>query len=152
MFHLLFHKFLWVFPIFPLVFLPVSYFRSYANFLLNCVGTIETLTVQRISRPPWTREDRLWCVNHNVASILAPRSKRNLVIREISMGRCPTILPRVSHIFIANESKWLFFFFSMRQIQRLVNFRLPISSIIMVTSCGCIERVHDFKIRFVVLI
>ena len=40
----------------------------------------------------------------------------------------------------------------MRQIQRLLNFRLSISSIIMVTSCGCIERVHDFKIHFGVLI
>ena len=30
MFHLLFPPFLWVFPMFPLVFLPVFYFRSYA--------------------------------------------------------------------------------------------------------------------------
>ena len=29
MFHLVFPQFLWVFPMFPLVFLPVSYFRSY---------------------------------------------------------------------------------------------------------------------------
>ena len=29
MFHLLFTQFLWVFPMFPFVFLPVSYFRSY---------------------------------------------------------------------------------------------------------------------------
>ena len=29
MFHLLFPKFLWAFPMFPLVFLHVSYFRSY---------------------------------------------------------------------------------------------------------------------------
>ena len=35
MFQLLFPLFLWVFPVFPLVFLPVSYFRSYA-FYVHC--------------------------------------------------------------------------------------------------------------------
>ena len=29
MFHLLFPQFLWLYPMFPLVFLPISYFRSY---------------------------------------------------------------------------------------------------------------------------
>ena len=52
--------------------------------------------------------------------------------------------------FYCKQIKMIVFF--MRQIHRFVNFRLPISSIIMVTSCGCIERVHAFKIHFVIFI
>ena len=42
MFNLVLTQFLWVFPMFPLVFLPVSYFRSYVSnvyfriFTLSC--------------------------------------------------------------------------------------------------------------------
>ena len=40
MFHLLFPQFLWVFPLFPLLFLPVSYFRSYAK-IMPCRNWVE---------------------------------------------------------------------------------------------------------------
>ena len=44
----------------------------------------------------------------------------------------------VAH-FYCKQIKMIFFFF-MRQIQRLVNFRLPISSIIMVTSTAVLKE------------
>ena len=55
----------------------------------------------------------------------------------------------VAH-FYCKQIKMIFFFF-MRQIQRLVNFRLPISSIIMVTSTAVLKEYMISKSIFLFL-
>ena len=60
------------------------------NLLFFTVGEINISTLHGISKPPRTNgETQLVVVS--VAKTRAPRSSRNLIAREFSIGRCPTV-------------------------------------------------------------
>lgn len=63
-------------------------------------------TQQGISNPPCTRGETQYMYDVSFALILASRSRRNLVVREFSIGRCPSVLPKFFSInFIAKNRK-----------------------------------------------
>ena len=63
-------------------------------------------TQQGISNPPCTRGETQYMYDVSFALILASWSRRNLVVREFSIGRCPSVLPKFFSInFIAKNRK-----------------------------------------------
>ena len=61
---------------------------------------------QGISNPPCTIGETQYMYDVSFALILASRSRRNLVVREFSIGRCPSVLPKFFSInFIAKNRK-----------------------------------------------
>ena len=63
--------------------------------------------IQGISNPPCTSGERLYRSEHNLAVTVALRSRRNFVIRDISTGRCPTVIPLILHTLMAKTSNAL---------------------------------------------
>ena len=75
---------------------------------LSIVPGIVTITSHGISRPPWINDYLLLFVDDNCASTFAPQSMRNFVIRESSIGKCPTVWPLLFIVLIAKSSNGLF--------------------------------------------
>ena len=71
---------------------------------------IATVARQGNSSPPWIRALCRQCFPVTAACTLAPLCSMNLVILDISIGRCPTRLCELFdlHTLIEKTSKWLF--------------------------------------------
>ena len=55
------------------------------------VAGIFTGTLHAISRPPWTIAERQKIADVSVAVTFGPRSNKNFVIWDTSLGKCPTV-------------------------------------------------------------
>ena len=70
-------------------------FESIQNYVVFIVAGIFTVTWHAISRPAWTRGERRKFVDVSVAVTFASRSNINLIIRDTSLSKCPTVDPHL---------------------------------------------------------